>query len=140
MTIAIRHSTRQIIEKEEDTEDEPEQVKRGDEQEDAQEEDAITDERLDEVRPGAGDVDDFGPGKLSRSCSQKILRTCSVDRLRTLFRPCLLGGGAQSCCEKLDSAFAPDATHRFENQNEGENDEDTAAELFVRVYGHVRFE
>ena len=121
-------STRQIIEKEEDTEDEPEQVKRGDEQEDVQEEDAITDERLDEVRPGAGDADDLDP-KLSRSelLPEDPSHTCSVDRLRTLFRPCLLGGDAQSCCEKLDSAFAPDATHRFENQNEGENDEDTTA-------------
>ena len=34
-------------------------MKRGDEQEDVQEEDDITDERLDEVRPGAGDADDL---------------------------------------------------------------------------------
>ena len=52
-------------------------------------EDTINDEPLEEVKPGAGDADDLDP-KLPRSESlpEDPSRTCSVDRLRALFKPC----------------------------------------------------
>jgi hypothetical protein len=93
-----------------------------------EQEDTINDEPLEEVKPGAGDADDLDP-KLPRSESlpEDPSRTCSVDRLRALFKPCLLGGDVQKCCQTLDFAFAPDATHRFEDQDESESGEDTTA-------------
>ena len=93
-----------------------------------EQEDTINDELLEEVKPGAGDADDLDP-KLPRleSLPEDPSRTCSVDRLRALFKPCLLGGDVQKCCQTLDFAFAPDATHRFEDQDESESGEDTTA-------------
>ena len=93
-----------------------------------EQEDTINDEPLEEVKPGAGDADDLDP-KLPRleSLPEDPSRTCSVDRLRALFKPCLLGGDVQKCCQTLDFAFAPDATHRFEDQDESESGEDTTA-------------
>jgi len=124
------------VEKEEDNveETENEEAHGGDIDNDNEEEredehkDTVNDEPLEEVKPGAGDADDLDP-KLPRSelLPEDPSRTCSVDRLRTLFKPCLLGGDAQKCCQTLDSAFAPDSTHRFEDQSESESGEDTTA-------------
>jgi hypothetical protein len=86
-------------------------------------EDDDDDEPLEDVKPGAGDADDLN-AKLPRS---QILpmdpsKTCSVDRLRALFKPCLLGGDVLSCCGSLDKAFAPESIRRFEDQEETEED------------------
>jgi hypothetical protein len=131
-----------IINEDEDIANENEKDKAEEEQEEArdedddnnnnnneqEQEDTINDEPLEEVKPGAGDADDLDP-KLPRSESlpEDPSRTCSVDRLRALFKPCLLGGDVQKCCQTLDFAFAPDATHRFEDQDESESGEDTTA-------------